>query len=245
MRKIFLAAFAAATLSAQKAPSWEELRIDQIKILEKLDQILKAQERTSKILEEADAPPAPAASVKIDVSKSPFLGDPAAPITIVEFTDFQCPYCNKFYTDTWPKLHDEFVVTGKVMFVRRDFPLSMHQHANQAAQAGRCAGEQGHYWEMTDWMQLNPTSLDLEHLREHALEIDLDLEQFRSCMVLAKYADAVDADAKLAEELHITGTPAFIIGKSGQSVEGPVIMGNLPLATFKKAIEAVKDSYAK
>lgn len=223
MYKLCLLVFAAVTLSAQTTASLKDINA-------KLDRILK-------ILEEADAPPPP---IKVDVSKSPVLGMDKAPITIVEFTDFQCPYCSRFHTETFPELHDKFIATGLVRFVSRDLPLAMHKNALQAAEAARCAEEQGHFWEMRDWMQSNPTKLELEDLRQHASELDLDLSQYRDCMAMGKYRAAVNAEAKEAQDMQITGTPAFVIGKSGATIEGQLITGAQPLATFEKAIAALK-----
>ena len=247
MFKLCLALSIAGTLSAQKAPSWEELRIDQIKILEKLDRILKSQEKTSKILEEADAPPAPPPPVKVDIQGAPMLGVPSATITIVEYTDFQCPFCSKFHLDTFPKLHDEFIASEKMRWVHRDLPLSMHKNAMQAALAGRCAGEQNHFWEMRDWMQSHPEKLEEPELFAHAMELELDLEQYHSCMATGKYRSSIEADIAEAKKIGANGTPAFVVGTPNAQglIEGELITGNQPLAVFERAIENQKNKLAK
>lgn len=247
MQRLFLLAFAAATLSAQNAPStftpnkgplkFARDTNKQEEILIRLEKLEEQNRRILKILEEADAPTPP---VKVDVSNSPALGMDKAPITIVEFTDFQCPYCSKFHTETFPQLHDKFIASGLVRFISRDLPLPMHKNALQAAEAARCAEDQGHFWEMRDWMQSNPTKLELADLTTHAQEIDLDLDQYQDCMAMGKHRAAVEADAADAQAMHITGTPAFVIGKSGATVEGQLITGAQPLATFEKAILALK-----
>lgn len=225
MQRLFLLAFVAVTLNAQNAPSLEDIN-------SKLDKILK-------ILEEADAPPPPPAPVKVDVSEAPALGIPEAPITIVEFTDMQCPYCNKFHVDTFPKLRDAYISTGKVRFVSRDLPLPMHTNAGKAAEAGRCAGEQGQFWEMRDWMQTNPTKLSLEDLRGHAVDLKLDLEKYRLCMASAQYREDVIASSEEAKKMNITGTPTFVIGKSGAVIEGDLMVGAQPYEAFAAKLDAL------
>ena len=84
------------------------------------------------------------------VDDDDFKGDEDAPVTIVEWSDFECPFCTRFYTETLGKLEEKYINTGKVKFVYRDFPLGFHANAQKAAEAAECAGEQGKYWEMHD-----------------------------------------------------------------------------------------------
>src|SRR6266446_8294402 len=94
----------------------------------------------------------------------PFLGSKEAPLTIVEFDDFQCPYCNRFYLETFPDLKKNYIDSLQVRFYSMDFPLDIHQNALLAAEAGRCAGDQGSFWPFHDRMQSNPQQLELKHL---------------------------------------------------------------------------------
>lgn len=231
VHRIFFIAFVAAMLNAQGTLSKQE------QILIRLDKIEEQNRRILKILEEADAPTPP---VKVDVSNSPALGMDKAPITIVEFTDFQCPFCSKFHTETFPELHDKYIASGKIRFVSRDLPLPMHKQAHLAALAGRCAQEQGHFWEMRNWMQSNPDRLEVGPLRSQAQDIALDMDQFDNCLVIDKYKEDIERETKEAQAMGINGTPAFIIGKSGSVIEGQVLTGAQPLAVFERAILAIK-----
>lgn len=235
MRSLFLLVFAAATLSyAHKAqPSQQEINA-------KLDQMQKTLDQIAAILKEAAAPDPPPPPVKVDVQGAQIMGDKDALVTIVEFTDMQCPYCNQFHTKTWPELHDKYIATGKVNWVSRDLPLPMHKNAFTAAEAGRCAGEQGHFWEMRDWMQSNSEHLEGVDLFAHVSSLDnIDLEQYQKCMETGKYKSSIDADVQEAQKAGISGTPGFVIGKSGPIIEGQVITGAQPLAAFEKAILAL------
>ena len=177
--------------------------------------------------------------VKVNVSALPSIGGDSAPITIVEFTDLECPYCAKFHSETYRKIRQAFVDKGKVRFVHWDLPLATHSHALFAAEAARCAGEQGHFWAMRDWMGSNPDQLDLEHLRGHAIDMRLDVELFRWCLATAQYRNAIKADVEGARNLHINGTPSFVIGKTAAIVDGEVMIGALPYEVFEAKLTAL------
>ena len=102
------------------------------------------------IIDAALAKPAVAGTITVSVDDDPVLGNAAAPVTMIEFSDFQCPFCLKFWQETFPQIKQTYIDTGKVKFVYRDFPLSFHPGAMPAAQAANCANEQGKYWEMND-----------------------------------------------------------------------------------------------
>lgn len=217
----------AIAANAQEAPD-KDFKI----INDKLDRLIK-------LLDDADQAP-PSMTAKVTIGDAPVLGDDKAPITIVEFTDFQCPFCQRFHIETFPKLRDQYISTGKVRFVSRDLPLSIHPNAAKAAEAGRCAGEQGHFWEMRDWMQSNPNSLSSEDLTAYGIGLGINLNQFRLCMASAKYREAVRSAIQEATNLHITGTPTFVVGKSGAVIDGQLLLGAVPFATIEKAILGVK-----
>lgn len=235
MLRLFCIVFAVSTLNAQSAPSTQDQILDQLKQLTKLFQefvdLAKAPESPAR-------PPTPV-SLKVDIKDSPVIGDDKAPVTIVEFTDFQCPFCKKFHEETFPTIREKYISTGKVRLVSRDLPLppEMHPNALQAAEAGRCAGEQHQFWEMRNWMQSNPDKLDLDSLRNHAIDLKLDLNQYRECMATAKYRKAVEADRDFATKNSLNGTPAFVIGKSSSDFEGETLVGALPLANFEAKID--------
>lgn len=231
MRKICLVLFAAATLNAQN------------KVEQKLNQILEQQTEILNILKAADTPPdtPPLTSLKVDVKDSPVIGDDKAPVTIVEFTDFQCPFCQKFHMEIFPQVRDKLISTGKARFVSKDFPLpaQMHPNALRAAEAGRCAGDQAKFWEMRDWMQSNPNKLDLDHLLQEAADLKMDMEKFGKCLATDQHRADVEAEIKAGIALGVHGTPSFVIGASGPVIEGQLLVGTQSLEVFEKAIGSV------
>lgn len=177
----------------------------------------------------------PKGPVKVDLTGVQSFGSADAPVTIVEFTDYQCPYCNRFYTDVFAKVKHEFVDSGKVKFFSRDLPLDIHPNAMQAAQAGRCAAEQGHFWQMRDQMSANPTKLEMIDLMTYAEKSGLDVSTFRACLDSDKYKPLIEQDIATAASIGVTGTPAFVIGKSSSdSVAGELVLGALPYAKAQR-----------
>jgi protein-disulfide isomerase len=166
------------------------------------------------------------------------LGKSDAPLTLVEFTDFQCPFCARFETTTFPEIKKSYIDTGKVRLILRDLPLAdMHPFALKAAQSVHCAGDQGKFWEMKDLVFKNQNKIDVDSLANYAKELSLNGDAFKSCMAEGKHLKEIGDEAKYAQSLGITGTPTFILGKAvGDSVEGRVIVGAQPLATFEAAI---------
>jgi protein-disulfide isomerase len=157
----------------------------------------------------------------------PSKGPDGAPITIVEFSDFQCPYCAQAR-----KTADQAVTAfaGKVRLVFRPFPLSFHDKAQKAAEAGLCAHEQGKFWELHDWMFEHQDKLEPASLKESAKTLGLDAARFDGCLDSGKMADKVKDDMKAGQEAGVTGTPAFFIN-------GRMIGGNQPFEKFKELIE--------
>ena len=185
--------------------------------------------------------PAPTrAATSINVGAAPFLGEKDAPLTIVEFTDFQCPYCNQFFGSTFPDLKKNYIDSGKVRFYSMDLPLDMHPNALRAAQAGRCAGEQGQFWPMHDRMQGNPARLEFANLVGYAEESGINVETFRQCVESEKYKSAVQQEAREATSKGARGTPAFVIGRSTPTgVEGELMVGTQPYSTFDEKLKAI------
>lgn len=165
---------------------------------------------------------------------APRIGDPNAPIVMVEFTDYQCPYCSRHFQQTYPQIVQEYIDTGLVQYVIKDFPLkSIHPQAAKAAEAARCAGDQEAYWEMHDilferqseWGVNNPIPV----FAAYAGELDLDSESFTECLESNKYQAAVDADLQQGIELGVTGTPAFFMN-------GYPLSGAQPFEVFQQGI---------
>lgn len=183
-------------------------------------------------------PPAPEpemVSLKLGAEYS--LGRSDAPVVIVEYTDYQCGYCNLFHTRTYPEIRKNFIDTGKVRFVKRDLALDFHPNALKAAQAARCAGDQGKSWEMHDILSANPDSLGPEAYARYAREIGLDPGAFKACIESDKYVADIRESGKRAAGIGITGTPSFIVGTvTGDTLDGIKIVGAQPYAIFEEVI---------
>ena len=166
------------------------------------------------------------------------LGAQDAPVTVVEFADYQCPFCLRFAKTTYPLLKQKYIDTGKVRWVALNLPLPFHKDARKAAQAAHCAGEQDKLWEMRDILFRNPQRLNTENLPAHAETLSLDMDAFNSCLQSDRHLAEIDQDAKDAKAVNLTGTPSFIIGKStGNQITGQVVIGAQPLNVFDAAID--------
>jgi len=159
-------------------------------------------------------------------------GDKNAPITIIEFSDFQCPFCGKFYRETLPSIENDYIKTGKVKLVFRDFPLGFHQYAQKASEAAECAKEQNKFWEMHNKLFENQQALTIEDLRKYAADLGLNLQQYNNCLDTNKFAAEVQKDLADGEANGISGTPAFLIN-------GQLLSGALPYSEFKAVIESI------
>ena len=180
---------------------------------------------TADLAETVEAEP-----IQLNVDGQPMLGDPNAPVTIIEFSDFECPFCKRGY-DTMKEIIADYVDTGKANLVFMDFPLSFHQNAKPAAIAAACAGEQNMFWEFHDLLFENQESLDRDTYLMHAETLMLDVDSFTTCIDEERYAADVDADMAMGQQAGVTGTPAFIIN-------GELISGAVPYATLAAAIDA-------
>jgi protein-disulfide isomerase len=189
----------------------------------------------------AAAPAAPASDkVKMSVGTGWYaMGRDDAPVTVVEFTDYQCPFCRRFEADSFAQLKKEYIDTGKVRFVSRDLPLDFHPNAPAAAMAARCAGEQHKFWEMRDAMMLDTaTDLGPESILKYGQKTNLDMAAFRLCLSDKKYTDAIKKDTADAGTLGISGTPSFVIGKTAKDeIAGVRIVGAVPYTVFDSAIK--------
>lgn len=160
-------------------------------------------------------------------------GNADAPVTIVEFTDYQCPYCRRFQAESWPALERNYVDTGKVRFIVRDLPLKIHSSARPAAEAAHCAGEQGQFWPMHAALLARSMRLDEASLLAGAQSLGLDVRRFRECLTSNKYETAIVRNIAQAEVLGVKGTPTFIIGRTTHGeLEGIRIAGALPYGDF-------------
>ena len=183
---------------------------------------------------------APVGPVRTSVADAPSLGRADAPVTIVEFSDYQCPFCQRFFATTLPAIKKEYIDAGKVRYVFRDHPMDqLHPYARKAAEAAHCAGDQGKYWEMHDVLFQNPNALGPPQLAEHARSVGLDSPAFDACLSSGKHAARVQRGVTDGAAAGVQGTPGFVIGssKDGSVIEGTPIRGAQPLETFRQIID--------
>jgi protein-disulfide isomerase len=169
-------------------------------------------------------------------------GDAKAPVTIVEYTDMQCPFCSRHSQTVFTQIDNEYIKSGKVRYVVKDFPLeSMHQNAFQAAQANHCAAEQNRAWDMHDRLFANQQKLAKEDLIGYADAIGLDSAKFKACLEIGKYAPVIRKEISEAQSSGVTATPTFFLGaadsKSYQMKPEKTITGAVDFSAFKTAID--------
>jgi protein-disulfide isomerase len=165
------------------------------------------------------------------------LGKSDAPLTLLEFTDYQCPYCRRFQSETWPLLKKNFIDTGKLRFIVRDLPLQFHSAARPAAEAAHCAGEQGKFWEMHHALLTGDDPLSAAGIDRRARDVGLDLERLHSCIQANRYEAAIARNIAAADALEIHGTPAFVLGRIEHGgLEGQLVEGAQPYAEFEAAL---------
>lgn len=208
-------------------------------ILQELKQIRVLLERIEKRgLTAQPQRPARPTTAQLSTKTLPTLGKDNAPITIVEVSDYQCPYCKRFADNTFPQLKKEYIDTGKVRLVFKDLALGFHPHARKTAQAAHCAGDQGKYWEMHDILFKNTRRLDEKYLPEYAEAIELNKEKFSACINSQQHLAVIDRNSRQANQAGLTGTPSFIIGKTTADViKGIVVRGAQPFASLKLALD--------
>jgi protein-disulfide isomerase len=183
--------------------------------------------------------PAIPTEVTVSIDDDPIKGDPKAPVTLIEFTDYQCPFCSRFHQTVLPSLENDYMSKGKLRYVVRDYPLSIHQNALPAAIAANCASEQGNYWELNELLFKNPDKLDTPNILTFAKDLGLNYEDFKQCIEEKRYESEVRNDMREAEEYGVSGTPAFFVGKTGEGKEMKAISisGAQPYENFKRHID--------
>lgn len=180
-----------------------------------------------------EGPQAPTGPVDVANGHFPVKGDENAKVTIVEFSDFECPFCGRFYEDTLPTLLKEYIDTGKVKLYYRHFPLAFHPQAKPLALVAECANEQDKFWEMHDVIFQNNATISsstMDTYKGWAEELGLDTSEFNDCVDTKKYEKDVDADTADGTAAGVSGTPTFYIN-------GLQIVGAQPFDAFKKIID--------
>lgn len=177
--------------------------------------------------------PGVGAPVDVSIDDDAVKGDKKAPVTIVEFSDFECPFCARFYEGAYSEIVSEYIDKGKVKLVFRDFPLDFHKNARPAALAAECVKEQGGdkmYYKYHDTIYGNQAQLSVESLKKWAVDLGLDASQFNECLDSEKYASEIDKDFADGQAYGVSGTPAFFIN-------GRRISGAHPFSVFKTIID--------
>jgi protein-disulfide isomerase len=164
----------------------------------------------------------------VPIDDDPILGPNDAPITIIEFSDYECPYCRKWHTETFARLMQAY--PGKIRFVYRDFPLtSIHPDAQSAAEAADCAGEQGKYYEFSEKL-FTGQALNAQVYNQYASDLGLDTKAFGTCFSSGRYTAEVTADLNWAADLGVRSTPTFFIN-------GLPVVGAQPYEVFQQVID--------
>jgi len=150
--------------------------------------------------------------LNLDVAQA--KGSPDASIVLVEFSDFECPFCAQHFRATYPQVIEKFVDTGQVSYVFKNLPLqTLHPRAIAAAEAAQCAGEQKKFWQMHDKLFENQKTLSEANIRSHAQQIGLNVQEYDECIAEGVVASRVNEDLAEAKQLGLTGTPSFLLGK--------------------------------
>jgi protein-disulfide isomerase len=217
----------------------DELKAGQVQIQKDIQDIKK----------QLQAKPAPPGGdfkeAMINIKGAPVMGGKNAKLVLIEFSDYQCPFCGRHGRDTDPQIQKEYIDTGKMKLVFMDFPLDFHQYAFKAAVASLCAGDQGKYWEMHAKLFNNPNNdpayLGPENIMKYAEEFGLKAAKFKECLDSGKHdAEIKQRQAEGQTKAGITGTPAFLLGyiqPDGTVKATKKIVGAGPYANFKAAID--------
>ncbi len=235
-----------AVMAAQPAFAQEPSDAELKKQIQALSDAMKAMQtdlqEIKALLQRGAQPAAPPQNFTLDLANNPFKGQKNAPLTLVEFTDYQCPFCSRHVRETYPQIEREYIATGKLKYVMLDMPLeSIHKFAFKAAEAANCAGEQGKYWEMHDRLFANQQTIDSWTV--HAEAVGLDLPRFEACLGSGQQAAEIRRDIAQAQSAGITGTPGFFLAATDPASNKVKtlrsIKGAQPYAAFKAQIDAL------
>lgn len=175
--------------------------------------------------------PAAVANGEPNLEGAKILGDPDAPVVIVEYADFECPFCERHYTETFGQIKENYIDTGKAAYVFKHYPLSFHQQAMPAALAAECANEQGKFWEMHDMLYENGVAGGADAFKTYAEQLGLKTSVFDDCMNKKKYTTEINAEMAEGQALGVKGTPGFIIN-------GQLVSGAQPYSVFAQVIDS-------
>jgi protein-disulfide isomerase len=232
--------------NAAPASEIESLR-QEVQAIKKGQDDIKTQLEDIKKLLAARNTPSPKEAVRdinipINLEGQPSRGSADAKIILVEYSEYQCPFCARHTTQTNPQIEKNYVETGKIRHVFKDFPLEFHKSAPKAAEATMCAEDQGKYWEMHEMLFNNQKALAIDDLKKYATDLGLDVAKFEQCLNGGAKAEQIKADMEEARKAGISGTPAFILAivdpQNPKMAKGVKVMsGARPYDFFKEEID--------
>ena len=209
-------------------------------ILDELKAIRKSLETRPVAPAQPAAAPAPVDD-KVSIAFAPgglSVGKENAPLVLVEYTDYQCPFCQRYHNDSFAQIKANFIDTGKIRYISRDFPLPFHENARRSATAGRCAAEQGKFWELRHTMIVNANQLQADKLGGYAQSASLDVAKFQACVDSDKFKAAIDKDIAEGSAAGINGTPSFVLGRiENGKLQGVRMVGAMPYQQFEAKIQ--------
>lgn len=247
--RVRLALLTLSLLVASPALAQQAGTEDLKKEIEALSQAVKAMQKDlqelkallqSRALAAPSPAPAPAENVILDLRDNPSRGERTATLTLVEFSDYQCPFCGRHVRETASQIEKDYVATGRLRHVFVDFPLeSLHPLALKAGEAAFCAGEQGRYWEMHDRLFANQAAL--EPLAPHAQAVGLDVAVFEKCLASGRPEADIRLDMVEGQKAGASATPSFFLAytdpKSSKVRTVSRLIGAQPYAAFKAQID--------
>ena len=221
----------------------DEIRIEQRQMKDEISEIktmllrLSSQQLMPQQQQQAQAS---VKGIEFDIGDNPVIGSKAAKLIMIEFTDYQCPYCGRYARETFPEIKKQYVDSGKIRYAVADQPLPPHQEASKAAEAAHCAKDQGKFWEMHEALMAKQENLS--DLASYAMELNLNAVEFENCLNAGKYKETVNRNMKLANSLGLSSVPVFIIGtvdaKDPRKVTGiTTIRGAIPLDNFRQGLD--------
>jgi protein-disulfide isomerase len=183
-------------------------------------------------------------SAMLDVAGAPARGSETAVLTVVEFSDYECPFCIKYTREVLPELDAAYIATGKVRYVFRDFPIDqLHPEAIRAHEAARCADEQGRFWDLHYRLFTAPGTHTDEDLAARATEAGVNLPEWRACLASGRTRSTIEASIAVAEGLGASGTPTFFIGLRDPATDRVRVIrgiaGAQPFEVFQQTLDAI------
>ena len=246
---------------ALASPVFAQSSSDIEAIKQELRSLREAQESTAKdveaiktMLQQAMAPhPAPAgttaarqpqAPVTLNIAGRPSKGNPHAKVTLVEYSDYECPYCGQFASDVYRQIDRDYVKTNKINYIFKNYPIAqLHPSSIKAHKAAVCAGDQGRFWEMHDKLFADQRGFSVEKFMADAQMLKLDPIAFRACLESTSHEDMIQQDITEARTGGVQGTPVFVLAftdPNGQAITpARVIVGAQPYSAFTEAIDAL------